>query len=123
MYRKIFHKIKNFEKCATIMSFMPRWDNDNGSLFQTSWARKRATYTETFRINAQNIIKVAFSISGEQPFFLPKLNEGRYWAPLLAAAGAVHTGYFQPFLPLSHFARHFTSHFMILTIYQHFTKW
>jgi len=97
---------------------MSRWNDDNGSLYQTFWARKRANYTETFEINVLYIIKVALSISGEQPFFLPKLDEAQYRAPLLAAVGAVHTGYFQPLLSLSHLshsASPFTFHFSVCT--------
>jgi len=48
------------------------------------------------------IIKVAFSTSDEQPSFLTKLSEARYRAPLLAAVRAVHMGYFQPLLPVTH---------------------
>jgi len=51
------------------------------------------------------IIRVAFSISDEQLYFLPKLSKAWYRAPLLAAVAAVHMGYFQPLLPLSHLSR------------------
>jgi len=65
-------------------------------------------------------IKVAFSVSDEQPSFLPKLSEerSRYRHSLTAAVGAVHTGYFQPLLSLSHLshsASPFTFHFSVCT--------
>jgi len=70
-------------------------------------SQKTCYWHQNFSKYALYVIQVAFPISGEQPSFLPYLptcsarrvvpwlSEARYRAPLLAAIGAVHGGYFQ----------------------------